>query len=72
MLLEAMQRLVPKEIKSAPYTEGLKEVNWKLVAFYPFTPRQCEQKWNEILESVSSCMCANMCHRRNLFLQTPQ
>lgn len=48
-LLAAMKTSIPESERTIAYTQGLKTLDWEKVAFPPFSPEECEQKWREIL-----------------------
>ncbi|KAL3051465.1 hypothetical protein OYC64_001669 [Pagothenia borchgrevinki] len=43
--------ILMKDLKST-YLKALKNVDWKEVAFDPFTPEACKKKWGEILQKL--------------------
>lgn len=52
-LLAAMKTSIPEHDIMSAYTKGLKSVDWNVVAFPPFSPEACQEKWREILQKVS-------------------
>ncbi|KAM8729259.1 nucleolar transcription factor 1-B-like isoform 2-T2 [Acanthopagrus schlegelii] len=51
-LLAAMKTSYPEEYRHIAYTTGLKAVDWKKVAFPPFSPEACQNKWRKILHKM--------------------
>ncbi|XP_063749480.1 nucleolar transcription factor 1-like isoform X2 [Eleginops maclovinus] len=47
-----MKTNIPSKDKKSTYIKGLKHVDWKEVAFNPFTPEACKKKWGEILQKL--------------------
>ncbi|XP_056222904.1 nucleolar transcription factor 1-like isoform X2 [Seriola aureovittata] len=51
-LLAAIEINTPKRYRTCAYTKGLKTVDWNKVAFPPFSPEACQEKWGEILHKM--------------------
>ncbi|XP_076616400.1 nucleolar transcription factor 1-A-like isoform X2 [Chaetodon auriga] len=51
-LLAAMKTSIPERDRMNAYTKGLKAVDWKKVAFPPFSPEACQAKWTEMLQKM--------------------
>ncbi|XP_073345841.1 nucleolar transcription factor 1-like isoform X3 [Pagrus major] len=51
-LLTAMKTSYPDEYRSDAYITGLKAMDWEKVAFLPFSPEACQEKWGEILQKM--------------------
>ncbi|TDG98064.1 hypothetical protein EPR50_G00214090 [Perca flavescens] len=51
-LLAAMKTSIPEHDIMSAYTKGLKSVDWNVVAFPPFSPEACQEKWKEILQKM--------------------
>ncbi|KAI9536751.1 hypothetical protein NQZ68_031826 [Dissostichus eleginoides] len=51
-LLAAMKTSILKKDLKSTYLKALKNVDWKEVAFDPFTPEACKKKWGEILQKL--------------------
>ncbi|XP_030611568.1 nucleolar transcription factor 1-B-like [Archocentrus centrarchus] len=47
-LLAAMKTSIPESERTIAYNRGLKTLDWEKVAFPPFSPEECQQKWREI------------------------
>lgn len=47
-----MKTNVQKQNAEYSYTRGLKAMDWTKVAFPPFSPEECEEKWGMILQKV--------------------
>uniref|UniRef100_A0A3B5ABQ7 Putative upstream-binding factor 1-like protein 3/5 n=1 Tax=Stegastes partitus TaxID=144197 RepID=A0A3B5ABQ7_9TELE len=52
-LLGAMKASIPENEKMDCYTNGLKRLDWNKVAFPPFSPEACKQKWTNMLKKMS-------------------
>ncbi|CAG5906612.1 unnamed protein product [Menidia menidia] len=52
-LLEALKAVIPTEASRFSYHKGLKVVDWTKVAFPPYSPEQCQEKWTCILKKMS-------------------
>uniref|UniRef100_A0A673C1U4 HMG box domain-containing protein n=1 Tax=Sphaeramia orbicularis TaxID=375764 RepID=A0A673C1U4_9TELE len=53
MLLHEMRNDIPEKMRKRKWTEGMKALDWKKIAFEPFSPEECQQKWQEILQTIS-------------------
>ncbi|XP_071318985.1 nucleolar transcription factor 1-like [Trachinotus anak] len=51
-LLRAMKKNISKCCRTCAYNRGLKTVNWTKVAFPPFSPEACQEKWGQILRKM--------------------
>lgn len=51
-LLAAMKTSIPENDRMSAYNKGLKTVDWNKVAFPPFSPEECQDKWREIFQKV--------------------
>lgn len=51
-LLAAMKTSIPENYRMSGFTQALKTVDWNEVAFPPFLPEACQQKWTEILQKM--------------------
>ncbi|XP_069011696.1 nucleolar transcription factor 1-B-like [Embiotoca jacksoni] len=51
-LLAAMKASIPQQNSMCSYTKALKAVDWDIVAFPPFSPEACQQKWTQILQKM--------------------
>lgn len=51
-LLAAMKTNIQKQDTEYPYTKGLKAMDWTKVAFPPFSPEECQEKWGVIFQKV--------------------
>ncbi|KAM9425541.1 upstream-binding factor 1-like protein 1 isoform 2-T2 [Pholidichthys leucotaenia] len=51
-LLSAMKSQIPQKEAMYSYARGLKTMNWEEVAFLPFSPQACKQKWNDIFKKM--------------------
>ncbi|XP_039991590.1 nucleolar transcription factor 1-A-like [Xiphias gladius] len=51
-LFAAMKSNIPKRYGMCAYTKGLQTVDWNKVAFPPFSPEECQEKWREILKKM--------------------
>lgn len=54
-LLVSLRNNVPADKMSGPYFRTVKAVDWNKVAFPPFSPSACRQKWMWIMYKVSCC-----------------
>nr|XP_020460730.1 nucleolar transcription factor 1-like isoform X2 [Monopterus albus] len=43
---------IPKRFTMIPYYRSLKRVDWEKVAFPPFSPEACRDKWTQILQTM--------------------
>lgn len=64
-LLAAMKTIIPKEDRGQAYTRGLKAMDWKTVAFPPFSPEACQKKWGEILQKVGHSLTLSFSLTKN-------
>ncbi|XP_023141867.2 nucleolar transcription factor 1-like [Amphiprion ocellaris] len=51
-LLAAMKDSIPNNKKMKSYISGLKSLHWNKVAFPPFSPEACKQKWITMQENM--------------------
>ncbi|XP_040922409.1 nucleolar transcription factor 1-like isoform X2 [Toxotes jaculatrix] len=51
-LFASLKHNIPKRYMMCVYTKGLKTVDWKKVAFPPFSPEACQEKWKEIFQKM--------------------
>ncbi|TMS21971.1 Putative upstream-binding factor 1-like protein 6 [Larimichthys crocea] len=51
-LLVAMKRSIPEDERHLSFYAGMRHMDWKTVAFPPFSPEACQQKWSEILSTI--------------------
>ncbi|XP_070846727.1 nucleolar transcription factor 1-A-like [Chaetodon trifascialis] len=51
-LLAAMKTSIPEQERMNAYSKALKAVDWKKVAFPPFSPEACQEKWTEMLQKM--------------------
>ncbi|XP_030257138.1 nucleolar transcription factor 1-like isoform X2 [Sparus aurata] len=51
-LLAAMKTSYPEEYGDIAYPTGLKAVDWEKVAFPPFSPEACQNKWRKIFHEM--------------------
>ncbi|KAG7507148.1 hypothetical protein JOB18_025316 [Solea senegalensis] len=51
-LFSAMKSNTPSRFMECAYTTGLKKVDWKSVAFHPFSPEACRLKWRQIVKKM--------------------
>ncbi|XP_029311616.1 nucleolar transcription factor 1-A-like [Cottoperca gobio] len=51
-LLAAMKTSIPKRDRKRTYFKGLILFDWKEVAFPPFSPEACKEKWGEIMKKM--------------------
>lgn len=51
-LLAAMKANVLDEKKDLSYTHGERTLDWEKVAFPPFSPEECKQKWKEVIQKM--------------------
>lgn len=51
-LLVAMKSNIPEQARQQAYNKCLKAVDWQSVAFPPFSPEACQEKWGKILQKV--------------------
>ncbi|XP_019127491.2 nucleolar transcription factor 1-like [Larimichthys crocea] len=51
-LLVAMKRSIPEDERHLSFYAGMRHMDWKTVAFPPFSPEACQQKWSEILAKI--------------------
>ncbi|XP_070783567.1 nucleolar transcription factor 1-like [Enoplosus armatus] len=51
-LLAAMKTSIPDHDRSSAYPRGLKTLDWNEVAFPPFSPEACHEKWREIFQKM--------------------
>ncbi|KAM3592680.1 uncharacterized protein V6R79_023426 [Siganus canaliculatus] len=51
-LLAAMKNSIAKKDRGFSYTKGLKEMHWENVAFPPFSPEACKEKWQTMLAKM--------------------
>lgn len=61
-LFTALKTSIPNRDKNVSYIKGLKNVKWETVAFPPFSPSECKEKWMEILQKVSYCPAVSSSH----------
>lgn len=52
-LFAAMKSNIPKRYRMFAYSKAQKALDWKKVAFPPFSPEECQEKWGEILQKVN-------------------
>ncbi|GAA6214246.1 nucleolar transcription factor 1-B-like [Lates japonicus] len=51
-LFAAMKNNIPKRYRMFAYSKAQKALDWKKVAFPPFSPEECQEKWGEILQKM--------------------
>ncbi|XP_049419540.1 upstream-binding factor 1-like protein 1 isoform X1 [Epinephelus fuscoguttatus] len=51
-LLAAIKTNIPDRERMTAYPKGLKSVNWDKVAFPPFSPKACQEKWMQIFQKM--------------------
>lgn len=51
-LCAALKSSIAHGNRKAAYSTGMKRVDWSQVAFPPFSPEACQQKWTEVLCKV--------------------
>ncbi|XP_051795390.1 nucleolar transcription factor 1-like isoform X2 [Acanthochromis polyacanthus] len=51
-LLVGMKDSIPENKKMNSYIIGLKSLDWNKVAFPPFSPEECKQKWTKMQEKM--------------------
>ncbi|XP_059179971.1 nucleolar transcription factor 1-B-like [Centropristis striata] len=51
-LLAVMKSSIPENDRNCVYTKGLKTIDWGEVAFPPFSPEECKEKWKDILQKM--------------------
>uniref|UniRef100_A0A1A7Y3N7 Secretogranin-3 n=1 Tax=Iconisemion striatum TaxID=60296 RepID=A0A1A7Y3N7_9TELE len=51
-LLASLKVSIPDQERLIDYQLGLKTVNWDKVAFPPFSPEECKQKWAQIIKKM--------------------
>ncbi|XP_034415321.1 nucleolar transcription factor 1-B-like isoform X2 [Cyclopterus lumpus] len=51
-LLAAMKSSLPGHARQLSYITALKTVDWNMVAFPPFSPEACQEKWRQILRKM--------------------
>ncbi|KAM9336663.1 upstream-binding factor 1-like protein 1 [Symphorus nematophorus] len=51
-LLAAMKTSIPERERYNTYTKGMKALIWKKVAFPPFSPEECQEKWLEMFQRM--------------------
>ncbi|XP_017289850.1 nucleolar transcription factor 1-A-like [Kryptolebias marmoratus] len=51
-LLSSMKGCIPEGEKTTNYHKGIKSVDWNKVAFPPFSPEECREKWANIMEKM--------------------
>ncbi|XP_031700053.1 upstream-binding factor 1-like protein 1 [Anarrhichthys ocellatus] len=51
-LLAVMKTSIPENDRKQAYTSGLKTMDWNKVAFPPFSPEACKEKWGQILQKM--------------------
>nr|XP_046232636.1 nucleolar transcription factor 1-like [Scatophagus argus]XP_046232637.1 nucleolar transcription factor 1-like [Scatophagus argus]XP_046232638.1 nucleolar transcription factor 1-like [Scatophagus argus]XP_046232639.1 nucleolar transcription factor 1-like [Scatophagus argus]XP_046232640.1 nucleolar transcription factor 1-like [Scatophagus argus]XP_046232641.1 nucleolar transcription factor 1-like [Scatophagus argus]XP_046232642.1 nucleolar transcription factor 1-like [Scatophagus argus] len=51
-LFAAMKTSISEQNRMCAYSKGLKQMDWKRVAFPPFSPEACKEKWGEILQKM--------------------
>ncbi|XP_072229838.1 nucleolar transcription factor 1-like [Leuresthes tenuis] len=51
-LLAALKASVPNRERGSIYRRGLKAVDWNEVAFSPFSPEECQEKWTSIMQKM--------------------
>ncbi|KAK9530396.1 hypothetical protein VZT92_011900 [Zoarces viviparus] len=51
-LLAVMKASIPENDRKQAYTRGLKTMDWNKVAFPPFSPEACKEKWGQILQKM--------------------
>lgn len=67
-LLAAMKTSYPEEYGDVAYPAGLKAVDWEKVAFPPFSPEACQNKWRKILhEVINNFKLLNFHLSKNMF-----
>ncbi|KAM4524891.1 nucleolar transcription factor 1-like [Odontesthes bonariensis] len=51
-LLAALKASVPGRESGSIYRQGLKAIDWNEVAFSPFSPEECQEKWTSIMQKM--------------------
>ncbi|XP_026018821.1 nucleolar transcription factor 1-like [Astatotilapia calliptera] len=51
-LLAAMKANILDDKKELSYTHGERTLDWEKVAFPPFSPEECKQKWKEVIQKM--------------------
>ncbi|KAM6898243.1 nucleolar transcription factor 1-like [Lycodopsis pacificus] len=51
-LLAVMKTSIPENDRKHAYTRGMKNMDWSKVAFPPFSPEACKEKWGQILQKM--------------------
>ncbi|XP_047233241.1 nucleolar transcription factor 1-like [Girardinichthys multiradiatus] len=51
-LIAAIRSSIPASQKTVFYRTGLSVVDWDQVAFPPFSPEECRQKWKSMMEKI--------------------
>ncbi|XP_042364175.1 nucleolar transcription factor 1-like [Plectropomus leopardus] len=51
-LLAAIKSNIPAQDRMTVYTKVLQTLNWSEVAFPPFSPEDCKEKWRQILQRM--------------------
>ncbi|XP_056153553.1 upstream-binding factor 1-like protein 1 [Lampris incognitus] len=52
-LLHAMKQNLPGSFRRSPYSKGQSSVDWRKVAFGPFSSEECWKKWLQISQKIS-------------------
>ncbi|XP_028285836.1 nucleolar transcription factor 1-like [Parambassis ranga] len=52
MLLAKLKASIPEAERCFVYSKAQKSVDWNKVAFPPFSPAECEEKWKQILQKM--------------------
>ncbi|TNN65311.1 Nucleolar transcription factor 1-B [Liparis tanakae] len=52
-LLATMKSTLPGHVRNLSYITAQKTVDWNKVAFPPFSPEACQEKWKQILRKLS-------------------
>lgn len=52
-LLAAMKTSISENDRMRIFYQGMKSLDWNKVAFPPFSPEACQEKWKDILRKVS-------------------
>lgn len=55
-LLAAMKANILDDKKELSYTHGERTLDWEKVAFPPFSPEECKQKWKEVIQKVGQIL----------------
>lgn len=55
-LFSAMKKNISNQGREKSYIKGIKNVKWETVAFPPFSPSQCKEKWMDVFRTVRLCL----------------